>query len=181
MRYNMSEYIDMNKFIQKINCKWSWFKYKIHKKIHKLDESPITDLGYALEHWFIEQNGDKLDKIAAENCVFEERKIGDKTEKLMSWASDEYRKFFNENIVRASMKLIEDAHIEKYKYKKGKYLILYGDRLGILCGKNNSLLDFLKKDMNIEIKLKNGNSNSIYHQIGSLEYSYCVNNWEDLL
>ena len=136
----------MNKFKQKIICKWSWFKYRIHSKIYKTNERPITDLGYSLQHWFIEQNRDKLDELK-KSCVFEERQFGDKTEKLMSWVSDEYRKFYNENIVNASIKLIKDTHIEKYKYKKGKYLIIYGDRLGLIIGEKGKLIDFLKKDM----------------------------------
>ena len=170
----------------KISCSWSWKKYHFHMNMPKQKrlkniENFIGDVSWVIREQCLEKARPELEKLL-DTCRFEKTEIDGELKDIMTWASPEYKKLFNESVVFEAIKLMENVHICDIKLVGKDKAIIKSCWCGILS--NKSVLEKIKEKTGRTITFKSEKGtvmSSIYHGIHSLEYSCCANDLDELL
>lgn len=168
----------MNKIITRI--KWLKYKYRSFKKKHSHAgkvEAFMRDFCNAYLSKVQESKKENLLKLAKETgCTYETASTGGT---YMSWASPEYREYYNRYVVDKTINNIRQFGISDVEFtKKGPRILC--QRPGLVIGYKGEMIQDLEKRMGIKFRVKDFET-PVESAIAGLSYAYCVNDWEDLL
>ena len=137
----------------------------------------MRDFCNANLHKMQESEKENLLKLAEETgCKYETSPVG---ETYMSWASPEYRKYYDRNVVDKTINDIRQFGISDVEFtKKGPRVLC--QRPGLIIGYKGEMILDLEKRMGIKFRVKDFET-PVESAIAGLSYAYCVNDWEDLL
>ncbi len=137
----------------------------------------MRDFCNAYLHKMQESEKENLLKLAEETgCKYETSTTG---ETYMSWASPEYRKYYDRNVVDKTINDIRQFGISDVEFtKKGPRVLC--QRPGLIIGYKGEMILDLEKRMGIKFRVKDFET-PVESAIAGLSYAYCVNDWEDLL